>query len=586
MVTRIPFWVSERQRYVLGIIRLFLLALLVGVLVGVAADAFRWLLLHANQLFFGVVHAGEVGAGGRYALQRPYIVLVPAAGGLLVGLFLHFFARSARGHGVAEVLAAMETRGSRIAPQVSAYTAVASSLTIGSGGSAGPEGPAIQIGAALASGIGQWFRLSPAELRTLLACGAATGLAALYNAPLAGTLFAIEVLLEEIHPQRFALIALAAVSGHFVATHLIVNESLVNIAFRQDAWQTIPMDLGLGLIAGPLGVAFLLSVHRIAEVVGESRVPPWTRPAIGGLCVGLVGLFVPRILGTGEETIRAAVLGTLPFELLLFLPLLKLAATSITLGSGGSGGVFTPSLFMGATLGGAYGIVMQHLAPGVISPGAFALIGMGTVIASAVNAPLTAILVVVELTGDFDLLPGLVTAVAGSVLLARYLYPESIYTLPLVLRGIQRPPRVPNPLAAVTARQVLRSSWPTVQPEVPVQEILKTGQGSGQGLLPVVDRRGYLHGMLRMADVAAAVGQSSGRNGLKQRAEDFAVTPSVLAFPDETLHDVLRRPGAADMPVIPVLARKDERYLGVLERGAVLRIYSQQTGDKEAEGEA
>jgi CIC family chloride channel protein len=579
MSIRLPIQVGERQRYVLSTIRLFILAIVVGILVGAAADGFRWLLPHTNQLFFGTFHASEYGvASMSYVLQRPYIIVFPAVGGLFVGLFLYFF-KDARGHGVAEVLAAMETRGNRIAPQVSAYTAIASSVTIGSGGSAGPEGPAIQIGAALGSGIGQWFGMPLDELRTLLACGAATGLAALYNAPLGGTFFAIEVLLEEIRPQRFALIALSAVAGHYVATHLIVNQSLVDARFQQVSWQSIPLDLVLGLLAAPLGVGFLLLLHRIAEFASETHVWPWVRPAIGGLLVGLVGLFFPRVLGTGEDTIRQAILGSLPLALLLIFPLLKLAATAITLGSGGSGGVFTPSLFMGATLGAAYGAVVHAVFPGVGAPGAFAMIGMGTVIASAVNAPLTAILIVVELTGDFQLLPGLVTAVAGSVLLARYLYPESIYTLPLVLRGIQRAPLTRNPLAGVFVRQAVRTNWPTVRPATSVQEILATGQTNREAVLPVVDEGGCLRGLIQMSDVAQAVGRQ-GSAGLRGCAEEFMTAATVTARPNETLHDVLRRLGAAEMQIIPVLGRED-CYLGVLERAAMLRIYSQQATAKE-----
>lgn len=572
----LPVQASERGRHVFATIRLFLLAFVVGALVGLAADGFRWLLPETNRLFFGSFHAADIGvASASYVYHRPYIIIFPAVGGLLVGIFLHYV-KDARGHGVAEVLTALETRGSRIPPQVSVYTALASSVTIGSGGSAGPEGPAIQIGAALGSGIGQWLRLSVDDLRTLVACGGATGLAALYNAPLGGTFFAIEVLLEEIRPQRFALIALAAVTGHYVAEHLLVAQSLVFLKYGQTGWQAIPLDLLLGLIAAPLGVGFLLLLHRIAELSAEVKVWGWVKPAIGGLMVGLIGLFFPRILGTGEDTIRQAILGYLPLVLLLIFPLLKLGATAITLGSGGSGGVFTPSLFMGSTLGAAYGAIVQHFAPSISPPGAFALIGMGAVIASAVNAPLTAIMIVVELTGDFQLLPGLVTAVAGSVLLARYLYPESIYTLPLVLRGIQRPPAVPNPLAAVRVGQVLRRNWPTVQAESSVQELVRTGRASGQGVLPVVSAGGCLVGVIHMSDVAEAVGADSGENELSGKVEEFLEPASVFAYPDETLHEVLRRPGAADQQVIPVLSREGDLYVGVLERSTMLRIYSRQ----------
>lgn len=573
---------AGRGRRLLSPLRLFLLVLLVGILVGAAADGFRWLLPHTNQLFFGTFHASAQGLSSRaYRLHHPYILVLPALGGLLVGLFLAYVAPAARGHGVAEVLAAMETRGSRIPVQVGAYTALASSVTIGSGGSAGPEGPAIQIGAALASGVGQWLRLAPSELRTILACGGAAGLAALYNAPLAGTLFAVEVLLEEISPQRFALVALAAVAGNVVASNLIVNEPLVRLAATPPPWQSIPLDLGLGLLAGPLGVAFLVLVHRIAEFMGKTPILPWMRPALGGLAVGCIGLFFPRVLGTGDQTIQAAILTRLPLALLIALPLLKLLATALTLGSGGSGGVFTPSLFMGTALGAAYGTVLHALSPALGAPSTYALVGMGTVVASAVNAPLTAIVIVVELTGSPSLVPGSVVAVAASVLVARYLFPESIYTLPLVLRGIQRPPIAPNPLAAVTVGQVLRKSWPTVKPETPVEEILQTSQGSTWTVLPVVDDDGCLDGVIQIADLAQTAGAHTDGEKLKGAAAALAKPPLASAYPDETLHDVLRRPGAAEPQAIPVLARRDQRYLGVLERSTMLRLYSQQPKGEE-----
>ncbi len=563
-------------------LRLFVLAIAVGLIVGIAADGFRWLLPHANALFFGTFHATGLNlTRSSYRLQHPYIFLLPALGGLLVGLFLHFVAPQAGGHGVAEVLAAMETRGGRIPPQVSAYTAIASSITIGSGGSAGPEGPAIQIGAAIASGVGQWFRLSPDDLRTILACGAATGLAAMYNAPVAGTLFAIEVLLEEIHPRRFALIALAAVTGHFVADHLLANELLVTRPASTEGWQLLPMALGLGLLAGPLGVAFIRLLHFVAERAGQIPVKPWLRPALGGLLVGLIGLFVPRILGTGQQTIQEALLGVFPLGFLLVLMALKLLATSLTLGSGGSGGVFTPSLFMGAMLGGAYGLAMHTLAPNVATTSTFALLGMGTVIASAVSAPLTAIMIVVEFTGDFALMPSLVMAVAGSTLIARYLFDESIYTLPLVLRGIHRPPRAPNPLAGIRVRGALDRAWPTVDPARPVRDLLQMGKGSGQTVFPAVDDQGRLVGLLNTADLAQIVGQGGPDAELSRPAQEFARPAVVVATPDETLHEVLLHPGASELPIIPVVSRRDNHYLGVLQRQAILRIYERRVTSNE-----
>jgi CIC family chloride channel protein len=500
-------------------------------------------------------------------------------GGLLVGLYLRFVLRSPAGHGVSEVIVAVETRGSRLPWITGVHTAIGSTVTIGSGGSAGPEGPIIQIGAALSSGLGQLFRLPAPRLRTLLACGAGAGLAGMYHAPLTGAAFASEVLLEDLEPRRFSLLALAAVASTAVAQQFSVEHVITAPALPNAPWQDVPLDVLLGLIAAPLGVALFLAVYFLNHRMEHSRIPFWLGPALGGLAVGLIGLFFPLVLGSGDTGIQQALNGQLATGLLVALPFAKLAATSLTLGSGATGGVFTPSLFIGATLGGAFGAVIGRLWSGASPESAYALVGMGTVVAAVVNAPLTAVLLVCEFTRNFTLLPQVVAAVAASVMLARRLHAESIYTLPLRSRGIDRELIRSSPLARIRVREVMTSDWPTIAPDRTLRQAMAQARTTGRTLFPVVDTERRFQGVLSLDQVTAALERAGAAGELQfedRPVRELALRDVPLLDPDETLHDVALTLGgsASFMPVVPVVRRQGEQYLGVLERAAILRSYS------------
>ncbi len=552
------------------------LVIATGAGMGLVAVAFRETLRGANRLFFGSFQAVDLAST---LLDRPYVALVPAVGGLLVGLYLRFVLRAPAGHGVSEVIVAVETRGGRLPWIAGVHTAIGSTVTIGSGGSAGPEGPIIQIGAALSSGLGQLFHLPAPRLRTLLACGAAAGLAGMYHAPLTGAAFASEVLLEELEPRRFSLLALAAVASTAVAQQFSVERVITVPALPPAPWQDVPLDVLLGLIAAPLGVFLFLAVHSLGHRLEQSRVPFWLGPALGGLAVGAIGLFLPRVLGSGDSGIEQALGGHLETGLLLALPLAKLAATSITLGSGATGGVFTPSLFIGATLGGAFGAIVGRVWGGASPVPAYALVGMGTVVAAVVNAPLTAVLLVCEFTRNFTLLPQVVAAVAASVMLARRLHAESIYTLPLRLRGIDRALFRQSPLARIRVRELMTGEWPTIAPERMLRQAIGQARSTGRSVFPVVDADGRFIGVLSLEQVAAALerANAAGQSGFEDRpVRELALRDLPLVDPDDTLHEVALTLGgtASFMPIVPVVQRQSERYLGVLERAAILRSYS------------
>jgi CIC family chloride channel protein len=539
------------------------LVIATGAGMGLVAVGFQEMLKAAQRLFFGPL-SNEIDFSATL-LEKPWVALIPALGGLIVGLYFRFVVRREAGHGVSEVILALETRQGRLAWLSSVHTAIASSITIGSGGSAGPEGPIISIGAALASGIGQALSLPPTRLRTLLAAGAAAGLAGMYHAPLTGAAFSTEVLLEDLDPRTFSLLALAAVAANAVAGQFNVSAPVTMPALPSAPWQSVPLDAALGLIAAPIGVALLLFVNGLHERTRRIALPEPLKPMLGGLVVGVIGLLLPRVLGSGEAGIDQALHDEIAAGLLFTLPLAKLAATSITLGSGATGGVFTPSLFIGATLGGAFGVTVRALWSGAGPGPAFALVGMGTVVAAAVNAPLTAILLVCEFTHDFTLLPQITIAVAAAVALARRLHPESIYTLPLAIEGIDRRLFRRSPLVRVRVCDAMNVSWPVMSPAEP----LATARASGKPALPVVTPDGRLAGIIDERIMLATKRDDA------MPAGEAMLPPRIIARPDESLHDLALRLGrGGTIPaVVPVI---DERghYLGAIEPGAILRTYS------------
>jgi chloride channel protein, CIC family len=564
-----PATISTRSRMPPAVLRYtrqgYFVALVAatGAGMGLVAVAFQELLKGLNSLFFGRLGQLDLGAT---LLDRPYIALVPTLGGLLVGLYYLYAARRPAGHGVTEVILALETRQGRLPWISSVHTAIGSSITIGSGGSAGPEGPIIAIGAALASGLGQVLHLPPQRLRTLLAAGAAAGLSGMYHAPLTGAAFSAEVLLEDLDPRNFSLLALAAVAANAVAGQFKVEAPVTVPALPPAPWQSVPLDLVLGLIAAPCGVALLLGVHTLYTRSARLRWPPYVKPAVGGLIVGVIGLVLPRVLGSGQSGIDAALHDQIGFGLLLVLPLAKLVATSITLGSGTTGGVFTPSLFIGATLGGAFGVAARHIWPSAGPEPAFALVGMGTVVAAAVNAPLTAVLLVCEFTHDFTLLPQVVAAVAASVALARRLHPDSIYTLPLSHEGIDLRLFRRSPLARVRVRDALTVGWPLLDAHTTLTAARAVSAETGRALLPLTSKDGRFQGLLYVAAVAGAPGETP--------VASLATSAVPTIAPDDSLHDVaLLLGGLRTMPDAIAVVEPGGRYRGMLEPAAILRSY-------------
>jgi CIC family chloride channel protein len=349
------------------------------------------------------------------------ILLVPMLGGLIVGPLVYYLAPEARGHGVPEVIEAFLLRGGRIRGRVAAVKSLASALTIGSGGSVGREGPIVHIAAAVGSVVAQRLRLPPEQMRTLAACGTAGGIAAVFNAPIAGAFFALEVITGNFAMPAFGPVILSSVMATVVSRAWFGDSpEFVVPPFEVTSGFEILTYAGLGLACGVVGVAFIRSMRASERLASRLPIPPLWRPAFGGLVLGGVILAIPNLYGMGYGTMTDALLGRIPWTWLAVLLPAKIAATSLTLASGGSGGVFQPSLYLGAIAGGLFGAGLHELAPALTSSsGTYALIGMGAAFAATTHSPITALLLMIELTGDYRIVLPVMLAVTLATLVSR-----------------------------------------------------------------------------------------------------------------------------------------------------------------------
>jgi chloride channel protein, CIC family len=423
---------------------MFLLALVVGVGSGLGAVVFRYLIYFFTWLATGhgqFGQQGHVGSAHLPWLGLGFFVVIPVVGGLIYGPLIYNWAREARGHGVPEVMIAVADNGGRIRPQVSVVKAVASAVCIGVGGSVGREGPIVQIGSALASSLGQWVKMPENRLRILVACGAAGGISATFNAPITGLFFGVEIILREFSIDSLFTVMLSAMLADVVGRAFLGSAPFLSgfpPGIDLHHVRTYLLIAVLAVIAGLIGIAFSKVVYLVEDlwdVLWRNR-PEWARPAVGGIALGLLLLAVPQMYGVGYPVIYKAVAGGYALWFLLVLAAAKIAACSLTLGMGGSGGIFAPSLFIGVTSGYAFGDIVHHIfGAGAGQPALYAVVAMGAVFASAARAPLTSVASVVEMTGDYVLTLPVMLAVAIASTTSRALSYGTIYTTKLLRRG-------------------------------------------------------------------------------------------------------------------------------------------------------
>ena len=445
---------------------LVVMALVVGAGAGLGAALFREMVFGATWLVTGHNQFGQQGHTASTHLPGLgiwFVLIVPVLGGLIYGPLIYRFAREARGHGVPEVMLAVAENGGRIRPQVTIVKALASAITIGVGGSVGREGPIVQIGSALASTLGQLVRMSETRLRIIVACGAAGGIAATFNAPLTGLFFGFEIVLREFSLDALVATSLAAVTGDVISRAIFGSAPF----FAQiPHGLTVSNDLTyllvalLAVLAGLLGIGFKTFLYWLEDFVDDlwKPRPEWARPAVGGVALGVLLLAVPQMYGVGYPVMNNVIGGHVVVGLILLFLVSKVLATSLTLSIGGSGGVFAPSLFIGAMAGMAFGTLVHSVFGAAVGPAAlYAVIAMGGVFAAAAQAPLTAIASVAEMTGNFGItLPIMLTCgIAAAV--SKYISYGSVYTTKLLRRGIDiERPKTTNVLQILTVKDAMR----------------------------------------------------------------------------------------------------------------------------------
>jgi len=556
---------------------LILLALVIGIAGGFGAVFFRWLIGAFQDLAWG-----PGGTPLEKIVRSPWYwrMLVPAAGGLLVGLIVKFLAPEAKGHGVPEVMNAVARMGGVIRPIVAVAKSFASAICIATGGSVGREGPIVQIGSAIGSSIGQLLHLSTRRIRTCVGCGAAAGIAATFNAPIAAAFFAAEVIIGEFGPRAFGAVVISSVAATVIArTFLgdipafeIPEYALVNPA------EMITYAI-LGLTAGVVAVGFVQTLDWFEETFDRvKRIPAFLQPVIGGIGIGGLALVLPEVMGVGYDTISAALNVRLGLGILAAVLIAKLVATSFTLGSGGSGGIFAPSLFMGAALGGLIGHLAQHVFPfAMASPGAYAVVGMGAVVAAATHAPITAILIIFEMTGDYRVILGVMVSCILSTLVAQRLRRESIYTIKLMRRGIDlQAGQEINVLRQLKVSDILRRDVETVPRSAGLDELYRHMVESPHYEFFTVDDSGDLVGVVSVDDLRRTLPHLEELRRVAI-AEDIQASPVIHVREDDTLDCAMQQFGKGTFEELPVLPAGDSMVpIGTIRRADVIRAYNKE----------
>jgi CIC family chloride channel protein len=476
-------------------------------------------------------------------------------------------------------------KGGQIRGRVAFVKAVASAISIGTGGSVGREGPIIQIGSSLGSVVGQFLRVSSKRLKTLVGCGAAAGIAAAFNAPIAGALFAVEIVLMDFAVAQFSPIVISSVMAT-VISHTFEGDFAAFVVPRYHL--TSPYEIGfyfvLGAVSGVVAFLFIKTLYYFENVFdNQLKMPDYLKPALGGLGVGIIALAFPQIMGVGYDTINNALYGNMIWYVALALIFMKILATSLTLGSGGSGGIFAPSLFMGAMLGYFFGSIVHTYFPTITAtPGAYALVAMGGLVAGTTRAPITAIIIVFELTNDYHIiLPLMITCIISMILSSKFSR-ESIYTLKLVLRNIGlKEGMETNVMESIYVKNVYRKEFESINIADNFSQIVNRVIRGKEADFPVVNSKGKVKGMISIHDVKDYLYEKESLQNLLI-AGDIANSNYEAVSQDEHCQVALEKLKKYSFAGLPVVDNNDSNQIvGMIWRKDIQDAYDQEIEKRE-----
>ncbi len=563
------------------------LAALIGVIGGVGAVIFYNLIGFMKNIFFAPSTTDTFIDVVR-DLPWYHRIGAPALGGLIIGPLIYFFVPEAKGHGVPEVMEAVALKGGKIRARVAPFKAIISAICIGSGGSAGREGPIVQIGSSFGSFIGQTLELSSEKVETLLGAGAAAGIAGTFNAPLAGVMFSIEVLLKDIKLGSFSPIVVASVVGTAIANFFlgdrgaifdIPEHTLVSL------WEFFPY-LFLGVVAAVVAIIFENSLYSFEHFFEKFPLPDYIKPAIGGLLLGLLAFALPQIHATGYPVMEAALHAQLPLKLVITLLFAKILATNLTLGSGGSGGVFAPSLFIGAMTGSAYGKIVHSLLPNITAgASSYAVVGMGAVFAGGTHAPLTAIIILFEMTQDYRIILPLMFSCIISTVVASKLQKKNIYTTKLLNRGVDIDAvEKETILKNIKVDEVMDKNPILMAKDDTIEEAKELFDKTLYFWLPVVDEKSdELIGMLNHHRVFKYWETSQDATA---NVENIVFPAPGVVYENDNLLNALQLMNEVNIHHIPVMKGKDSsKLVGVLNYSDISKAYEWKTSIEQSEAE-
>jgi H+/Cl- antiporter ClcA len=558
------------------IVTVSFLAALVGLIAGcIAFLLYKLIGLFTNVAFYG--HFSFNFVSPRFSLGHlgPWVIFIPVIGGLVVGVMAKYGSPKIKGHGIPEAMEAVLVNRSKIQPRVAILKPISAAIAIGTGGPFGAEGPIIQTGGAVGSLIGQVMHTTAAERKVLLACGAAAGMSATFNTPIAGVILAIELLLFEFKSRSFIPLVIASTLAAAIHMQLLGAGPMFSVAAMDYAIpRALPFYALLGVICGLAAVGFTRVLYWTEDQFEKLPIDELWWPAIGALGLGIIGYFVPRVFGVGYDTIGDILNGNLALKLLLLVMIAKSAALVISLGSGTSGGLLAPMFMSSAAMGGAFALGLNHVFPSAhIAAGAFALVAMGAVFGAASRATFSFIIFAFEITRDYNsVLPLMLVSVIADGIAMLLMPNASIMTEKLRRRGMRiHQDYEVDVLQHTVVSETMDPEAPTIPADMTISALAERigrhdpALSRHHGLL-VLDSQGKLGGIITRGDIFRALEQNPSGTVLDACSRNIVVT-----YPDETLHEASEKMLRYNVGRLPVVDRHDDRkILGYLGRPGIM----------------